>query len=115
MTRIRCTCQEIRNIKNPLRSHKSKLINKVYSRLPGPNHDNNKEHLQDKCDEDALGGNDSFYNTPTLPLGRWRSLCTNQEDEEHSSSPLPSPTPTSPCPSHTPTLTCAPAPPTASG
>src|ERR1700753_1190761 len=106
MTRIRCTCQEIRDIKNPLRSHKTKLINKVYSKPPGPNHDNSRERLLDKCGEDASDGNGSFYSTPTLPLDQWRNPCTNQEDEERSSSPLPSPTPTSPCPFRTPTPAC---------
>src|SRR6201992_4274730 len=114
MTRIRRTCQEIRDIKNPLRSHKLKLINKVYSRSPGPNHDSSREHLLDKYGEDAPDGNGSFYSTPILPLDQWHNPCTNQESGEHSSSPLPSPTPISPCPSHTPTLTCGSAPPTAS-
>src|ERR1700753_3995458 len=56
MTHIRRTCQEIRDIKNPLRSRKSKLINKVYLRSPGPNHDNNKGRLLGKYGEGALGG-----------------------------------------------------------
>ena len=114
MTHIRRTCQEIRNIKNSSRSRKTNLINKVYSRSPGPNHDSSREHLLDKYGEGVLDGNDSFYSTPTLPLDQWRNPCTNQEDEERSSSLLPSPTPTSPCPSHTPTPTCAPTPPAAS-
>src|ERR1700753_2978708 len=102
MSHIRRTCQEIRDIKNPLRSRKSKLINKVYWRPPGPNHDSNREHLSDKYGE---GGQDGIYscdNTPIPPLDRWRTPCTNQEGGEHSSSPPPSPTPTSPCPSHIP-------------
>src|ERR1700753_4366055 len=115
MTHIRRTCQEIRDIKNPLRSRKLKLINKVYSRPPGPNHDSSMERLQDRYGEDALGGNDCSYNTPNLPLDQWRSPCANQEDGERSSSPPPSPTPTSPCPSHTPTPACEPTPPVASG
>src|ERR1700753_3519500 len=114
MTRIRRTCQEIRDIKNPSRSHKTKCINNIYLRPPGPNHDNNKERLQDKYGGGAQDGSDSCYNTPTLPLDQWRNPCTNQEGGERSSSPLPSPIPTSPCPSHTPTPTCAPAPPAAS-
>src|ERR1700753_2518931 len=114
MTRILRTCQEIRDIKNPLRSHKTKLINKVYSRPPGPNHDSSREHLLGKYGEGALDGSDSFYSTPTLPLDQWRNPCTNQGGEERSSSLPPSPTPTSPCPSHTPTPTCEPAPPAAS-
>src|ERR1700753_3839365 len=114
LTHIRRTCQEIRDIKNPLRSRKSKLINKVYLRPPGPNHDSNRGRLQDKCGEGGQDGNDSSYNTPIPPLGRWSSPCTSQEGGEHSSSPPPSPTPTSPCPSHTPIPTCGPAPPTAS-
>src|ERR1700753_1656075 len=115
MTHIQRTCQEIRDIKNPLRSRKSKLINKIYLRPPGPNHDSNKERLQDKCGEDAPGGSDSSCNTPTLPLDQWCNLCTNQEDEQHSSSPPPSPIPTSPCPSHTPIPACESTPPVASG
>src|SRR6201992_3369065 len=115
MTHIRRTCQEIRDIKNPLRSRKTKLINKVYSRPPGPNHDSSREHLLDKCGEGALDGSDSFYSTPILPLDQWRNPCTNQEDEERSSSPLPSPTPISPYPFHTPTPTCEPTPPAAFG
>src|SRR6201992_2133037 len=114
MTHIRRTCQEIRDIKNPLRSRKSKLINKVYSRPPGPNHGNSTERLQDKYGEGVRDGSDSFYSTPTRPLDQWHNPCTNQGDGERSSSPLPSPTPTSPCPSHTPILTCEPAPPAAS-
>src|SRR6201992_3536090 len=106
MTRIRCTCQEIRDIKNPLHPRKTKLINKVYSRPPGPSHDNNRERLLDRCDEDAPDGSDSFYSTPTLPSDQWSNPCTNQGDEERSSSPPPSPTPTSPYPSHTPTHAC---------
>ena len=114
MTHIRRTCQEIRDIKNPLRSRKIKLNNKVYSRPPGPNRDNNRARLQDKYDE---GGQDGIYscgNIPTLPLDQWCNPCTTQEDGECSSSPLPSPTPTSPCPSHTPTPACEPTPPVAS-
>ena len=114
MIRIQRTCQEIHDIKNPLQSRKSKLINKVYLRPPGCNHGSSKEHLQDKYGEDARDGSDSSYSTPTLPLDQWHNPCTNQGDEERSSSPLPSPTPISPCPSHTPTLTCGSAPPTAS-
>src|SRR6201992_298516 len=49
MSHIRRTCQEIRDIKNPLRSRRPKLINKVYLRPPGPNHDSNRGRLQDKC------------------------------------------------------------------
>ena len=115
MTRIRRTCQEIRDIKNPLCSHKAKLINKVYSRPPGPNHDNSRERLQDKYGKDVLGGSGSSYSTPTLPSDQWCNPCTNQGDEEHSSSPPPSPIPTSPCPSRIPTPTCAPVPPAAFG
>src|ERR1700753_822304 len=115
MTHIQRTCQEIRDIKNPLRSRKSKLINKVHLRSPGPNHDSSKEHLQDRYGEDAPGDSGSSCNTPTLPLDQWRNLCTNQEDGERSSSPPPSPTPTSPCPSHTPTPACESTPPVASG
>ena len=114
MTRIRRTCQEIRDIKNPLRSRKSKLINKVYWRPPGPNRDSNKEHLSDKYGEGGQGGIYSCGSTPTPPLDRWRNPCTNQEGGEHSSSPPPSPTPTSPCPSHTPTPVCELTPPAAS-
>src|ERR1700753_1068597 len=114
MTHIRRTCQEIRDIKNPLRSRKPKLINKVYLRSPGPNHDSSKEHLSDKYGEGDQGGIYSCGSTPTPPFDRWRNPCTNQEGEEHSSSLPPSPTPTSPCPSHTPIPTCGPAPPTAS-
>src|ERR1700753_3843162 len=93
MTHIRRTCQEIRDIKNPLRSRKSKLINKVYSRPPGPNHGNSTERLQDKYGEGVRDGSDSSYSTPTHPLDQWRNPCTNQGDGEHFSSPLPSPTP----------------------
>src|ERR1700753_4470746 len=82
MIRICRTCQEIRDIKNPLHSRKTKLINKVYSRPPGPNHDNSREHSLDKYGGDVLDGNDFSYSTPTLPLGQWRNLCTNQGDEE---------------------------------
>src|ERR1700755_3508520 len=113
MTHIRRTCQEIRDIKNPLRSRRPKLINKVYLKPPGPNRDSNKEHLAAKDGEGRQGGIYSCGSTPTLPLDQWRNPCTSQEGEEHSSSPPPSPTPTSPCPSHTPTPTCGPAPPTA--
>src|ERR1700753_2229317 len=115
MTHIQRTCQEIRDIKNPLRSRKPKLINKVYLRPPGPNHDSNKGRLQDKCGEGGQGGSDSSYNTPIPPLGQWRSPYTSQEGGERSASPPPSPTPTSPCPSHTPTPVCEPAPPAAFG
>src|ERR1700753_4124593 len=113
MIRIQHTCQEIRDIKNPLRSRKSKLINKVYLRSPGPNRDNNKERLQDMCGEGGQDDTDYSYNTPTLPSDQWHNPCTSQGDEERSSSPPPSPTPTSPCPSHIPTPTCAPVPPAA--
>ena len=113
MTRIRRTCQEIRDIKNPLRLRKPKLINKVYSRSPGPNHDSSKERLSDKYDEGDQGGIYSCGSTPTPALDRWRNPCTNQEGGERSSSLPPSPAPTSPCPSHTPIPTCGPAPPAA--
>src|ERR1700753_1428487 len=114
MTHIRRTCQEIRDIKNPLRSRKSKLINKVYWRPPGPNRDSNKEHLSDKYGEDGRDGTYSCGSTPTPPSDQWRNPCTSQEGGERSSSLPPSPIPTSPCPSHTPTPTCAPTPPAAS-
>src|ERR1700753_400452 len=114
MTRIRRTCQEIRDIKNPLHSRKSKLINKIYMKPPGPNHNNNREHLSDKYGEGARDDIYSYGSIPTPPLDQWRNPCTNQEGGEHSSSLPPSPTPTSPCPSHTPTPTCEPAPPAAS-
>src|ERR1700753_1022202 len=111
---IQCTCQEICDIKNPLRSHKAKLINKVYLRSPGPSRDNNRERLLGMCGEDGQDGTDFSYSTPTLPSDQWCNPCTNQGDEEHSSSPPPSPIPTSPCPSRIPTPTCAPVPPAAS-
>src|SRR6201992_2275174 len=96
LTHIRRTCQEIRDIKNPLRSRKSKLINKVYLRPPGPNHDSNKEHLLDKYGEGGQGDTYSCCSTPIPPLDQCCSPCTNQGDEEHSSSLLPSPVPISP-------------------
>src|SRR6201992_4466198 len=113
MTHIPRTCQEIRDIKNPLRSRKSKLINKVYLRPPGPNHDNNKEHLLDKYGEGGQGDTYSCGSTPTPPLDQCCNPCTNQGDEEHSSSPLPSPVPISPGASHAPTPTNESAPSTA--
>src|ERR1700753_2362355 len=94
MLRIQSTCQEICDIKNPLHSHKTKIINKVYSRPPGPSHDNSREHLQDKYGENGWGGNNSFYNTPTPPLDQWCNLCTNQGDGEHCTLLPPSPIPT---------------------
>src|ERR1700753_2722645 len=114
MVRIQRTCQEILDIKNPLRPRKSKLINKVYTGSPGPNHNSNKGHLLDKCGREALDVSNSVDSPPTLPLDHWCNPCTNQGDEERSSSLLPSPTPTSPCPSRTPTPACESAPPTAS-
>src|ERR1700753_3903635 len=114
MTRIQRTCQEICDIKNPLRSCTSKLINKVYLRPPGPNRDSSREHLLDKCGEGGQGDIYSCGSTPTPPLDRWRSTCTNQEGGEHSSSPPPSTIPTSPCQSHTRTPACALTPPAAS-
>src|ERR1700753_186048 len=100
MIHIRCICQEICDIKNPLHSCKGKFINKVYLRSSGPKDDTSRVHLLDKYGEGDLDGNYFSYSTPIPPLGQYCNPYTNWKGEARSASLLPSPTATSPNPSH---------------